>query len=124
MACWRLSAVTDRLWTLPDGGFESLFRRLLGPPCGNAPGRNISGDSFGPMLISVATYMVKHLGSSQQIATKTHARQIQTGIRFGCVLFFAGLAANVAADGAGGRLEFVSRYARGPPGQCCLAADL
>ena len=53
--------------------------------------------------------MVKHLGCSQQIATKAHARLIQTGISFGCVLFFAGLAANVAADGAGSRLESVSR---------------
>ena len=75
------------------------------------------------MLIFDAICMVKHLGSSQQIATKTHARLIQTGISFGCVLFFAGLAANVAADGAGSRLEFVSRQARGPPVQCCLAGD-
>ena len=57
----------------------------------------------------VAICMVKHLGFSKQIATKTHARLIQTHISFGCVLFFVGLAANFAADGAGSRLESVSR---------------
>ena len=53
--------------------------------------------------------MVKHLGSSQQIASKTHARLIQTGISFAWILFFAGLAENVAAHGAQIRLEVVSR---------------
>ena len=45
----------------------------------------------------------------KQIATQTHARLIQTGINFGCEEFFAGLAANFVADGAGSRLESVSR---------------
>ena len=55
-----------------------------------------------------ATCAVKWFGPGQQIPTKTHASLIQSGMSFGWNLFFAGLAANVAADGAQIRLEAVA----------------